>query len=68
MNQRKLGRPTDQRMAMLKSQVSALLWYGKIETTFDRAKEVSRIAEKYITLAIKTYNDTVEVTKEKVNL
>ena len=68
MNQRKLGRPTDQRMAMLKNQVSDLLWYGKIETTFDRAKEVSRIAEKYITLAIKTYNDTVEVTKEKVNM
>ena len=68
MNRRKLGRPTDQRMAMLKGQVSALLWYGKIETTFDRAKEVSRLADKYITLAIKTYDDTVEVTKEKVNL
>ena len=68
MNKRKLGRPADQRMAMLKSQVSALLWYGKIETTFDRAKEVSRMAEKYLTLAIKTYDDTVEVTKEKVNM
>jgi len=68
MNQRKLGRPTDQRMAMLKNQVSDLLWYGKIETTFDRAKEVSRLAEKYITLAINTFEDTVEVVKEKVNL
>ena len=68
MNQRKLGKPTDQRMAMLKSQVSDLLWYGKIETTFDRAKEVSRMAEKLLTVAIKTYDDTVEVVKEKVNL
>ena len=68
MNQRKLGRPTDQRMAMLKNQVSALLWYGKIETTFDRAKEISRLADKYITLAINTYEDTIEVVKEKVNL
>ena len=53
---------------MLKNQVSALLWYGKIETTFDRAKEVSRLADKYITLAINTYEDTVDVVKEKVNL
>ena len=68
MNKRKLGRPTDQRVALLKGQVSALLWYGKIETTFDRAKEVSRLADKYITLAIKTYDDTVSVTKEKVNM
>ena len=68
MNKRKLGRPTDQRVALLKGQVSALLWYGKIETTLDRAKEVSRLADKYITLAIKTYDDTVSVTKEKVNM
>ncbi|MCR4726788.1 MAG: 50S ribosomal protein L17 [Clostridia bacterium] len=68
MNQRKLGRPTDQRMAMLKNEVSDLLWYGKIEITFDRAKEVSRMAEKLLTLAINTYQDTVEVVKEKVNL
>jgi len=68
MNQRKLGRPTDQRMAMLKNEVSELLWYGRLEITFDRAKEVSRMAEKLLTLAINTYNDTVEVVKEKVNL
>ncbi len=68
MDQRKLGKPTDQRMAMLKNEVSDLLWYGKIEITFDRAKEVSRLAEKLLTLAINTYQDTVEVTKEKVNL
>ncbi len=55
-------------MAMLKNEVSDLLWYGKIEITFDRAKEVSRMAEKLLTLAINTYQDTVEVVKEKVNL
>ena len=68
MNQRKLGRPTDQRMAMLKNEVSDLLWNGKLTITFDRAKEVSRLAEKLLTLAINTYDDTVEVVKEKVNL
>ena len=41
---RKLSRPTDQRIAMLKNQVSDLLWQGKIETTYQKAKEVSKIA------------------------
>jgi len=68
MNQRKLGRPTDQRMAMLKNEVSELLWYGRLEITFDRAKEVSRMAEKLLTIAIKSYDDTIEVVKEKVNM
>ncbi len=65
---RKLGKATDQRMAMLKNQVTALLWNGKIETTYPRGKEVARIAEKLLTLAINTYEDTVEVKKTKVNL
>ena len=47
---RKLGRATDQRLAGLKNQVSMFLWNGKLETTLDRAKEVRRLAEKYITL------------------
>jgi large subunit ribosomal protein L17 len=51
--QRKLGRATDQRKAMLKSQVTALLQNGKIETTEARAKEVAAIAEKLIAMAIK---------------
>ena len=51
--QRKLGRATDQRKAMLKNQVTALLQNGKIETTEARAKEVKAIAEKLIALAIK---------------
>ena len=60
MEQRKLGRPTDQRMALLRNQVTDLLWNGKIETTYDRAKEVSRMADKIITLAVNNYTDTVK--------
>ena len=51
--QRKLGRTTDQRMAMLKGLVTSLFQYGKIETTETRAKEVKNIAEKLIALAVK---------------
>lgn len=50
---RKLGRPTDQRIAILKNLVTALIEHGKIETTEARAKEVKKIAEKLITLAVK---------------
>jgi len=64
--QRKLSRPTDQRRALLRNQVSYLLWNGKLETTFARAKEVQKLAEKYITLAVNTYKDTVKVDKAKV--
>lgn len=66
--QRKLGKRTDQRVALVNNQASQLLWHGKIETTVDRAKEVRKVAEKIITLAVRTYDDTVEVTKEKTNL
>lgn len=47
---RKLGKPTDQRMAMLRQQVTALLENGRMETTLMRAKEVAPLAEKMITL------------------
>lgn len=60
----KLGRPTDQRMALIRNQVTNLLWHGKIETTQARARSVRSKAEKLLTLAINTYNDTVNVTKE----
>ena len=66
-NNRKLGKRSDQRVELLYSQAAQLLWNGKIETTVERAKEVRKIAEKYVTLAIKTYQDTVKVTKTKVN-
>ena len=67
MANRKLGRPTDQRKAMLRNQVTNLIWYGKIETTLARAKEVSSVAERLITLAVRTCDDTVELTKETNN-
>ena len=51
--QRKLGRPTDQRKAMLKGLVTSLIQHGRIETTEMRAKEVKNITEKLITLAVK---------------
>ncbi|WP_028511153.1 50S ribosomal protein L17 [Ruminococcus sp. NK3A76] len=47
---RKLGRPTDSRKAMLRAMVTYLLENGKIETTVTRAKEVSAMTEKMITL------------------
>ncbi|MBO5775898.1 MAG: 50S ribosomal protein L17 [Clostridia bacterium] len=66
-NNRKLGKKTDVRLQMVNSQASELLWHGKIETTVDRAKEVRKVAEKMLTLAINTYEDTVTVTKQKLN-
>ncbi|MDD3946944.1 MAG: 50S ribosomal protein L17 [Clostridia bacterium] len=65
---RKLGKRTDQRVQLVYSQAAQLLWNGQIETTVERAKEVRRVAEKIITLAIKTYKDDVKVTKQKTNL
>ena len=50
---RKLGKPTDQRMAMLRQQVTDLLTYGKLTTTVTRAKELKPLAEKMITLGKK---------------
>ncbi len=60
---RKLGRTAEERMAIIRNQASELLWYGSIETTVDRAKEVRSYAESMLTLAINTYEDTVKVTK-----
>ena len=67
METQKLGRPTSQRTAMLRGLVSDLLWYGRIETTFDRAKAVSRLADKYITLAVNTYKDVTVIEKTTKN-
>ena len=61
---RKLGRTSDQRKAMLRSQVTNLLYHGKIVTTEARAKEVKKIAEGIIALAVKEKDnfETVKVT------
>ena len=63
---RKLNRPTDQRLAVLRSLATNLLWYGKIETTLEKAKEVRTYAEKLLTKAINTYEDVVKVNKSVV--
>lgn len=57
---RKLGVNATQRVALLKNQASALLWHGRIETTEARAKEVASYVAKILTLAVNTYDDTVE--------
>ncbi|MBQ4541601.1 MAG: 50S ribosomal protein L17 [Clostridia bacterium] len=66
MDTRKLGKPSDQRLALVSNLATDLLWYGHIETTFDRAKAAARVAEQIITLAVNTYEDVV--TTEKTTL
>ncbi len=65
---RKLGRTSEQRMAIIRNQASELLWNGRIETTVERAKEVRCYAEKMLTLAINTFEDTVTVNKTIKNV
>ena len=62
--QRKLGRTAEQRKALLRNQVTNLIWNGRIETTLARAKEVRSAAERLITLAIRECDNNVEATKE----
>ena len=68
---RKLGRTSDQRRAMLRAMVTYLLENGQIKTTITRAKEVAPVAEKMITLAKKndlaSYRQALGfITKEDV--
>ncbi len=67
---RKLGRTTDQRLAMLKGLTTDLILNGKIETTEARAKEVKAIADSIIALAIKEKDnyDMVDVKVVKAKL
>ncbi len=67
MANRKLGKAADQRKALLRNQVTNLIWYGRIETTLARAKEVASVAEHYINLAVRECDNTIEVTKETKN-
>ena len=64
-NNRKLGRATDHRMAMLRALVTYLLENGKVETTLARAKEVGPLTEKKNTLASRR-QAMAFVTKEAV--
>ena len=61
---RKLGRTSDQRKALLRSQVTSLLYHGKIITTEAKAKEIRKIAEGLIAIAVKEMDnyETVTVT------
>ena len=64
---RKLGRTSDQRKALLRNQVTNLLYHGKIVTTEAKAKEVKKIAEGLIALAVKEKDNFETVTvKAKV--
>ena len=64
---RKLGRTSNQRKALLRNQVTNLLYNGKIVTTEAKAKEIRRIAESMIALAVKEKDNFESVTvKAKV--
>ena len=71
MANRKLGKTTDIRLAMLKTQVTDLIWHGKIETTLERAKETKAIADSLIALAVKEADNCeeveVKISKAKVD-
>ena len=62
---RKLGKTTDIRMAMLKTELTDLIWHEKIETTEARAKEVKSMADSIIALAVKE-KDNFEMADVKV--
>lgn len=59
---RKLGRTSDQRKALIRSQVTSLLYNGKIVTTEARAKEVRKVAEGLIAMAVKEKDNFETVT------
>ena len=68
---RKLGKSTDQRMAMLRQQTTDLLDKGRMETTLFRAKEIAPMAEKMITLGkakdLASYRQMISfITREDV--
>ena len=70
MPNRKFGRASDQRAAILKNQVTTLIINGKLETTVARAKEISAIVEKLVSSAIKEQDNytTKEITVSAAKL
>ena len=70
MPNRKFGRASDQRAAILKNQVTSLIINGKLETTVARAKEISAIVEKLVSSAIKEQDNytTKEITVSAAKL
>ena len=63
---RKLGRTTDHRLAMLKNQVTAVIWHGQIVTTEQKAKEVKSLVDSLMALAIRE-KDNYEMVEKKVS-
>ena len=70
MPNRKMGRASDQRTAILKNMVTTMIIHGKVETTVARAKEVSAIVEKLIASAVKEKDNftTKEITVSAAKL
>ncbi len=58
----RMGLTTTQRKAVLRNQASNLLWYGRIEVTEGHVRALRPYVEKIITLAVNSYEDTVETT------
>ena len=58
----RMGLTTTQRKAVLRNQASNLLWYGRIEVTEGHVQALRPYVEKIITLAVNSYDDTVEST------
>ncbi len=63
---RKLGRATDHRLAMLKNQVTQVIWHGQIITTEQKAKEVKSLVDSLMALAVKE-KDNYEMVEKKVS-
>ena len=59
---RKLGRTASQRKALIRAEVTNLLHHGKIITTEAKAKEIRKVAEKLIALAVKEKDNFETVT------
>ena len=63
---RKLGRTTSHRLAMLKNQVTQVIWHGQIVTTEQKAKEVKSLVDSLMSLAVKE-KDNYEMVEQKVS-
>ena len=62
----KLGMVSAHRKSVLRNLASSLLWYGKIETTQAKAKQLKSYVDKILTLAINTYEDVIETEVTKI--
>ncbi len=67
MKVKMLGRPTEERLAIMRNQATDLFMKGKIKTTVARAKSLQSYVEKTLTPAINTYEDVLTVQKPYVN-